>query len=1307
MSDSLHLGSPSATGDVGRPDGPDRPLAERLRAEQCARWRRGEPVRVEVFLEPYPALAADAGVLLDLIHQEILLRKEGGEEPSLEEYLRRFPQLAPSLRGLFAGDRAHESGPLREVATTTVGTRSAPGDAPCPPADAVLPSIPGYEVLRELGHGGMGVVYWAWQTDLNRMVALKMLLAGAQARGPERARFRTEAEAVARLQHPNIVQIYEVGEHEGRPYIALEYVGGGNLAQKVTGTPQPAHQAAQLVETLARAVHYAHERGVVHRDLTPGNVLLTEDDTPKLTDFGLAKLLVGGGAGVTQTGAVVGTPSYMAPEQAGGRAKEVGPMTDVYALGAILYDLLTGRPPFRAETPLDTLLQVQNDEPVSVTRLQPNVPRDLETICLKCLHKQLPKRYGSARELADDLHRFLAGEPIRARPVGRGERLWRWCRRNPALAGMSAAVFVLLLTAAVAAMAAAIRIATARDEARARARDAEDAQRREAEAHRQAVEKLVRLYVTTGMRLVDEEGDVLGALPWLAEAFRLEPGGEERKAMHRFRLASVLRDCPRLVQAWFHPSGLYSAEYSPDGRRLVIIAHSDGNAQVWNVATGEAVTPPLRHDGVVVYATFSPDGRRVATAGHDGKARVWDAVTGNALLPPLRHAGIVNRVAFSPDGRRVLTASADATARIWDAATGQEVTPSLPHPCQVLYAAFSPDGRRVVTACGKGMALQHSDWGANAMPELASRFLSPESRFGHARVWDADTGKPLTPFLLKDWWDASDQVHHACFSPDGRLVLTVHALQYALIWDAVTGKRAGPTLQHNGFVVYGSFSPDGRRVATASANLVRLLDAAQGQLITPPLKHAGRVTHASFSPDGRQVLTAAEDTTVRIWDAGTGEPVAPPLRPSGEVGHPAFSPDGRQVLTMGGSTVRVWELGPAAPGGQLLRHRGAALHAAFSPDGQWVVTASNDKTARVWDAATGRAVSPPLRHTDEVVHAAFSPDGRRVVTASSDGTAQLWDEVTGERIAPPLRHGSKLTYASFGPDGRRVVTVGTDNAARLWDVATGRSVSLPHTHRVVSASFSPDGARVLTASWDHTAQVWNAATGRPDSRPLKHDESLQHASFSPDGRHVVTACADRTARVWDAATGQPVTGLFQFDEAVLRASFSPDGGRVVTASSDGAARVWDAATGQPRTPPLVHKGRVEEATFSPDGRRVATASGDGTARVWDAATGQPVSVPLRHKYGPLHVAFSPDGRRLLTSGWDWEARLWDLPQDDRSAEDLLLLAQLLSGYRIDETGGLVSVGGEVLKHSWELLRAKCPDDFAPASTPPAGRRGLD
>jgi hypothetical protein len=477
---------------------PGREWLNRLRADQAEHWRLGERVLVEALMVQEPDLAADTEALFDLIYSEVMLREEYGEQPEVEEYVRRFPQHEPALRRQFAvhdalrslaasGDSRSTPTQFPEADKVATGnqvgvaeklhTGESDGQAALesaaeaatllppqvgdvdsyqtrPPDTAYddepiatvehWPSVTGYEILGVLGRGGMGVVYKARHLQLKRLVALKMILAGGHADAGELARFRTEAEAVARLQHANIVQIHEVGEQNGLPYFSLEFVDGGNLAQKINGTPLPARQAAELMEVLARAIHAAHQKGIIHRDLKPANVLLTSDGKPKITDFGLAKKL-DDAAGQTASGAIMGTPSYMSPEQAGGKVKEIGPASDVYALGAILYELLTGRPPFKAATPLDTVLQVVSEEPVAPSQLRPKLARDLETICLKCLRKESSKRYGTPEALAQDLRRFLAHEPILARPAGMMERTRKWVRRRPAAAGMMALAALLLV----------------------------------------------------------------------------------------------------------------------------------------------------------------------------------------------------------------------------------------------------------------------------------------------------------------------------------------------------------------------------------------------------------------------------------------------------------------------------------------------------------------------------------------------------------------------------------------------------------------------------------------------------------------------------------------------------------------------------------------------------------------------------------------------------------------------------------------------------------------------------------------------
>jgi tetratricopeptide (TPR) repeat protein/tRNA A-37 threonylcarbamoyl transferase component Bud32 len=440
-------------------------------------WQQGRDVPASELCHDCPELAEELSQRISVLRQMKVLIQPAGPPPlpfGQDVTLDRMADTRPP-------DSANNS------LTETLGS----GDRIRPPASPVPCSVPGHEILGELGRGGMGVVYKARQLKLNRLVALKMILAGGHTDIQDLKRFCREAEAVAALQHPHIVQIFEIGEQDGLPYFSLEYVEGGSLAKRLNGTPLPSRQAAALVETLARAMQAAHERGIVHRDLKPSNVLLTAEGTPKIADFGLAKRL-DGHAGQTQTGSIVGTPSYMAPEQARGRSKEVGPATDVYALGAILYELLTGRPPFRAETPLETVLQVRSDEPLPPSRLQPKLPRDLETICLKCLRKEPARRYASARELAADLDRFLGQEPITARPVSVWERAWKWARRRPAVATLLGLLLVVVGGSLLALTGLWRRAEQARAEAQQRSVDAEE-QRDEARKQKERAENSYRL----------------------------------------------------------------------------------------------------------------------------------------------------------------------------------------------------------------------------------------------------------------------------------------------------------------------------------------------------------------------------------------------------------------------------------------------------------------------------------------------------------------------------------------------------------------------------------------------------------------------------------------------------------------------------------------------------------------------------------------------------------------------------------------------------------------------------------------------
>jgi WD40 repeat protein/tetratricopeptide (TPR) repeat protein len=1155
------------------------------------------------------------------------------QPPPDTEFLRRLKQSPPWPTPPLANEAA------------SAETLTFEGHAPAPPAD--WPIVAGYEVVGELGRGGMGVVYRARQEALDRVVALKMVLSGPHADPAELARFQAEAQAAANLRHPNIVAIYEVGEYQGRHFFSMDYVEGQSLAELARRQPLSAVQAAECLRTVAQAIQSAHDHGFLHRDLKPSNILIDAAGQPHVTDFGLAKRIESNSE-LTATGTVLGTPSYMPPEQALGRHDLISPTADIYALGATLYDVLTGRPPFRGATAVETLRQVIDAEPAPPRLLNPSVPRDLETICLKCLQKESGKRYTSATALADDLQRFLEGRPIQARPVGQAERLWRWARRNPVVASLTAAVSVLIAAVAIGSSLVALDQRQRRTAAEVKAEETR--------------KELVRLQVARGVALLDE-GDLFGSLSWFADALKLDEGDPRREEMHRERLAAVLRQCPKLAQIWFHEGPVHYAEFSPDGRR-VVTASEDGSARVWNADTGDPETPPLEHDGAVYRAWFDADGRRVLTASDDGSARVWNATTGKLMTKPMTHKGPVRFAAFRPQGDCVVTASRDKTVRIWNATTGAAVTQALNHDQQVLGAVFSPDGELLVTTAGDT-----------------------------AQVWSTATGQGIGKPLKH-----GTSVIHASFRPDGR-VLTVSGDGTSRLWDAATGERVILSL---GLGVKGGtsaqLSPDGRRIAIAGSDPISgVWDLATGEPVTLLFKQAGRRKFGQFTSDGGRVTTASADGTARVWDATTGDPVTPPLRHGAAVEHASFSPDGRHLVTAcGDGLARVWDLAAGHPTQFDLPHPRRVEHASFSPDGRHAATACADGSVQVWNVATGQAMFPkPLQDSRGFAHcASFSPDGKRLVSAvgRGDGETRVLNTVTGEPHLV-LKHAKAPSYASFSPDGRYILTAGPEGA-QLWRGDTGELVRtiVPGRLALNHACFSPDSRRLVTAAGgdrDGEIQIWNALTGEAITPPMKHKDSVHDASFSPDGRRAVSASNDQTAQVWDAATGEPVGRPLEHGGGLRSASFSPNGHQVVTAGFDKTARVWDAATGIPVTPPLKHVALLTGASFSPDGRRVVTSSEDGSARVWDVATGEPLTPPLRQRGFVQHAAFSPDGQVLITAGGDnidGMARLYRLSPSDLSVDDLVLLAWVLTGQRTDAARRMVPLDTAEVQAAWQRLR---------------------
>ena len=561
-----------------------------------------------------------------------------------------------------------------------------------------VPIIPGYEILGELGRGGMGVVYLARQILLNRVCVLKMMLGGVHESDEAGARFLAEAEAIARLQHPNIVQIHHIGATDGLPYIELEYIPDGSLDHRLDGIPWPARRAAMLIEALAQGIAEAHRLGIVHRDLKPGNILLATDGTPKVSDFGLAKSQAID-SGLTRSNSITGSPGYMSPEQAEGRADEVGPPADIYALGAIFYELLTGRPPFRGPTILATLEQTRTAEPVPPSRLVPHLPRDAETIALKCLHKQTGKRYSSAVALAADLRRFLGGEPIVGRSISNWERAWRWCRRHPAPAALTAAVVLVSITGMAGILWQWREAVEAWDLASKRAVA-------ETEARRELETILVDMYTASGIAAGDE-GEHARAALWFANAARLSVADPDRRRSNAIRVRTWGRLAVTPLRAvladgsW--PGGLL---VHPDGRHLITRSVIDGTTgdglhSLWDLEAERSIPWPGGLKAVSA-AAWSPDGAALAIGDPEGDVIVA-RFPGGAEETRLRFPGSIRLLTYSGDGTFLAIAGGNL-ARVWDLRAHAFVTPEFRHPSAVTTLAFQQEGRFLATGCLDNLA---------------------------------------------------------------------------------------------------------------------------------------------------------------------------------------------------------------------------------------------------------------------------------------------------------------------------------------------------------------------------------------------------------------------------------------------------------------------------------------------------------------------------------------------------------------------------------------------------------------------------
>jgi WD40 repeat protein/serine/threonine protein kinase len=1155
-----------------------------------------------------------------------------------------------------------------------------------PPADHSSAVIAGkYKLLQKIGEGGMGTVWMADQLQpVKRRVAVKLVRGEYGGSRDVLARFGAERQAIALMDHPHVAKLLDAGttgESEapclgaGRPYFVMELVKGIPLNEYCDQHQLAVPDRLHLFIQICAAVQHAHQKGIIHRDLKPSNVLVESHDgkpVPKVIDFGLAKAI--GGLRMTdhtlftRLGTVAGSPLYMAPEQATFNALDIDTRADVYALGVILYELLTGTTPIEQgqlkTAGFEEILRVirESDPPLPSKRLsstdsKPSVASnrrteplklgrflrgDLDWIVMKALAKERDRRYESATGLAGDVERFLNHEPVLAGPPSAAYRLRKFVRRNrpqviagsllllALLGGIVGTTFGLIQALRARADEAEQRGIAEANEARAvaaaraeqTAREQEADQRKKAEKAWDRAEGL--LYATQLELAFAAWGEKNARLARQhLEKTRLERRGWE----YDFLVTQFNHLGQRTVQS--------PACFSHDGR--LARAGANKTVKVCDAFTGQEILTLAGHTTPVTSVAFSPDGKRIVSGSGGrgarseplpGEVKVWDAVTGREIHTLVGHTHWVTGLLFSPDSKRLLSVSTDGTRKVWDLEKGQEIlTLGWKTRKVVTSVAFSPDGKRLLTGSGGT-----NGWDFTPLP-------------GELEVWDLEKGKLVLAL-------EGDRGGVACvaFSPDGRRILSasqsedwppvqpaegpkekVRKVPAELkVWDAVTGKKILTLEGHTNDVASVAFSPDGKRIVSGSGGYdeqaqplpgeVKVWDAVTGRQILTLTGHTGRVTSVAFSHDGKRIVSGSDDQTLRVWDLGKGHAVLILEGHTSDVTSVAFTPDGKHILSRStDGTAKMWDAsrGQAVPA--LQGHTSDVTSVAFSPNSRRLASAGKDGVVKVWDLETGLTVLTLAGRPGWVASVAFSPDGKRIVSGSSDHRVTIWDAEKGHAVLTLDGHTTPVTSVAFSPDGKHIASgsgelLGAHGEVKVWDATTGQEIfALPTSAWFTSLSFSPDSRRLASAGWDGVVKVWDAGKGR-EILTLEEQAPVTSVCFSPDGCCLAYAIGSDDdnqpgeVKVRDAATGEVVFSLEGHTSSVTSVAFSPDGKRIVSGSTDKTVKVWDSEKGHECLSLKGHTRGVTSVTFSPDGRRLASAGSDNKVNVWDA--GKELSEPL-------------------------------------------------------------------------------------------------
>jgi len=1024
-----------------------------------------------------------------------------------------------------------------------------------------------YELIDEISRGGMGVVYRARQISLNREVAVKMILSGELADEMALRMFRTEARAAANLYHPHIVPVYEIGEFEMQHYFSMYYVPGGkNIAHWAAERRTDFRAIATAMAKVAHAVAHAHERGVLHRDLKPSNILWSPIGEPMVTDFGLARIIDDAEKQITRTALMAGSPSYMAPEQTLGSIEEITTATDVYGLGAVLYDLLAGRPPFVGRTILETAQMVTEASPPSLQ----TVPKDLRRICMKCLSKKPQDRYATALKLAEDLERFVRGEPVHALPLTPGEHVIRWARRKPALAGMICLVF-LTFTLGFAGV---------------------FWQWREAEhARTHQADSLNRLRWQRIDRWINE-GETARGLAYLAREIRHQPDNW-RAVMYAMSIIEQ-NAFPVLYGPEIIPkeSLVIPAKISKNGHWLAG-GGRDNVVRVWKVVDGREMAAHPQASPITALAADTG----LFVASEDGSLQHYPEPTSQAITLARSGASAVRHLSVSTDGSRLLARSLDRV-EIWDrsALTNAPVTLTLNGGVK----------GAVLNASGKTALLWNDKKAVVMAVNSTSILIQMEARrtFREGAVVGEGTRAALLDGTqqARIWDFASHETFETPFDPN----IDLRSLTFNAIGDRITLLGNGTDL-----VIY---------------------DVRSGIPVSPRMPHHYMTTHLHASHDGQRVFSYGDDDQVCMWDTTSGHSLAVPIS-RGRVIHGAFldlANEGNRVLIhdkvtrQGPDALSVWGwTSRSLPRMHLPPHETGISLSRLSPNSRLgclgLIDLDKNHYCYVFEIDTGRVLlkQPCNGHLYVTL---LSPDHQRCYGLTANGWLHGWEIETGEALWPPSQQPGLIRPATISPDGQTIIAGHNDGHIRVYNTSTGQMIqSLEHPGEVKALHFAPgSNSRFVSTSTDKEAHIWNLDTGERTQTFRGHSHTIISAAWSPDAKQVATASYDYTVRVWDVATGAMVGNPMSHLAWLSHVTFSPDGRYIASACRDGTARLWHASTALPASPPLHQGHTVETVKFTHDSACFLVRDLSGF-RFWSTDRAEPVTVhfkqPCPHSIG--------------------------------------------------------------------------------------------